>query len=182
MLKIPFTVSEKGIFNNFLAIEKWARLFEDTFISHNHDSLYMPLPPKFVFTAEGGLAVRMTNRTGSASVKGTVVTVSDDYDDSFVIQNNEYDAIGVVYENGIANGSLCLVVISGMADVLLKDGTSITRGDWAICADTDGRATDGGDPGAGLPAVDKHFKEIGHFTRSASAGTNVLCRAVLHFN
>lgn len=132
------------------------------------------------FTPEGGIAILLVNKTGVASVKGTVVSASTTTDYAFKIQTDEYDSIGVVYDAGIADGQLCRVVVSGIADVLLKDTTAATHGQWLAAADTDGRALAAAVPAP--PATDTHFKEIGHVLQSVNAGVGVLCRAVLHFN
>ena len=138
--------------------------------------------PKMKFTAEGGLAIKLTNKTGSASVKGSVVSCSTGTDNAFMLQANEYDSIGVIYENDVADASECWVVVAGIAEVLLKNSTASTRGDIAFAADTDGRfisTTPGGSPPV---ATDTHFKEIGHVLETKSSGTNVLCKCVIHFN
>lgn len=136
---------------------------------------------KIKFNLEGGLMIKLLNNTGSASVKGSLVSSSPSVDNSFVLQANEFDTIGVVYESGIANGALCWIVIQGIADVLFKDGDTVVRGYLALAADTDGRATDIDVPSSN-PVVAEHFKEIGHVLESKSAGTNVLAKVVLHFN
>ena len=137
------------------------------------------------FTAEGGVAYKMINKTGSASVKGSIVTVNSALADSVKLQVNEFDAIGVMYEDGIADGQYCWVVKNGKADVLLKDGTASTIGNWVISADTDGRA----DASQPTPTPNNttgehttHFKEIGHCLETKGAGTDVLARITLHFN
>jgi hypothetical protein len=137
---------------------------------------------KTKFTAEGGLAIKLTNKTGTTSVKGTVVSAATGTDNAFILQANEYDAIGVVYENGIADAAECWVVVAGIAQVLLKDSTAATRGYIALCADTDGRFIATAPSGSPPIATDTHFKEIGHVIESQNSGTNVLCKCVLHFN
>jgi len=146
-------------------------------------------PPKVVdasavkFTPEGGIAVQYVNGTGGASVKGTIVASSTATDGFAVQQANEFDSIGVVYENGVPNGSGMWVVISGQADVLLENGTAATRGNLAVASDVDGRADCSvANPGLGLPGTDTHFKEIGHCLQTVTAGTNKLARCTLHFN
>lgn len=141
--------------------------------------------PKIKFTAEGGLAVKLTNKTGSNSVKGSVVSISSSVDNAFTLQTNEFDSVGVVYDDGIADGQECWVVEGGRAQVLLKDGTASTRGNWVICADTDGRA----DATQPTPSPNnttgehtQHFKEIGHCMETKSSGTSVLAYCTLHFN
>ena len=128
-----------------------------------------------------GIAIRMINGTGAASVKGTVVSVSPSTDGEFVLQNNEYDSVGVVAESRMADGSECFVTIQGVAEVLWKDGEAATRGNVAISADTDGRAIGVAVPSSN-PVTAEHFKEIGHVIQSKDAGTNVLVRCILHFN
>ena len=141
-----------------------------------------PKSDRFWITPEGGYAIRLTNNTGAPSVKGTIVTASSAVDNAVVLQNNEFDAIGPIYEDGIPAGEEVYVVIAGRAQVLLQDSTACTRGNLFICSPTDGRALAIANPGSGLPAVETHFKEIGHCTESVTAGTNKLAWAVVHFN
>lgn len=138
---------------------------------------------KVAFTPEGGLAVKLTNKTGAASVRGTVLTMSDGYDNAFELQTAEFDGVAVCYETGVADGSEAWCVVSGIAEVLLKDGTAATHGSWTKCADTDGRAEVTTPPtGIGALAVSEHFKEIGHCIEDKASGTDVLAKIVLHFN
>jgi len=138
---------------------------------------------KVAFTPEGGLAVKLTNRTGAASVKGSVLTMSTAYDAAFALQTAEFDGVAVAYESGIADGAESWVVVSGIAEVLLKDGTAATHGAWTKCADTDGRAEATIPPsGIGALSTADHFKEIGHCIESKAAGTDVLAKVVLHWN
>lgn len=141
-----------------------------------------PQGERFMITPEGGYCIRMANRTGAASIKGTIVTASSAYDNAFALETNEFDAIGIVYEDGIPDGQDVWVVVCGRAQVMLKDGTASTRGQFFICADDDGRALAITNPGVGLPATETHFKEIGHCFESVTSGTNKLAWAVLHFN
>jgi hypothetical protein len=97
-----------------------------------------------------------------------------------MLQADEFDSIGVDYESGIADGQLCWITISGLADVMLKDGTGSTREHVVFAADTDGRAITGAVPAP--PNADSHFKEIGHCLQTAAPGASVLFRAVIHFN
>jgi hypothetical protein len=133
-------------------------------------------------TAEGGFAVMLTNKTGANSVKGTLVQASTGTDKAFIAASSgSYEPIGAVYLSGIADGSLCPVVVGGIVDVLLEDSTASTRGYWARTSTTTaGRAdiTNAGAPGLVL----SHFAEIGHCLESKSSGTNVLARICMHFN
>ena len=83
-------------------------------------------------TKEGGLAIRLLNKTGSASVKGTMVETSESVAESFMVSStDDPDTIGTVYESGIADGALCWVVFTGIAEVLLEDSSIATIGYWA---------------------------------------------------
>lgn len=140
---------------------------------------------KILHTDIGGLAIQLTNKTGAPSIKGSVVSASTLNDMSIVLQSTELDSIGVVLESGIADGGLCWVVIQGIAEVLLKDNTAATRGNWVIAADTDGRANatqPTPQPNNTLSEHTTHFKEIGHCVESIVAGENKLAKVVLHFN
>lgn len=130
-------------------------------------------------TREGGLALRLTNKTGVASVKGTIVEAHAGTDNAFrVCDANSVEPFGVVYENGIADGEECIVVIGGRVQVLLKDLTLSTRNNWVGVSDVAGRAIA---TGASPPAAPTHFKEIGHCIESKGADTDVLAFCILHF-
>lgn len=132
----------------------------------------------------GVFKVLLTNKTGAPSVRGSIVSCSTLHDLSFILQTNEFDAIGVVSENGIADGELCYVIVNGIADVLLENGTASVRGNWVHAATTDGRADASlSQPsGGGFENASEHFKEIGHCLESKIAGTNVLAKCIVHFN
>jgi hypothetical protein len=133
-------------------------------------------------TGECGLQIKMLNKTGGSSVKGTLVSASTATDNGFILQANEYDTIGVVDEAGVADGSEAWIWVQGRVQVLFKNTVAATRGNILLAADTDGRAIDAANPGGGLPGTDTHFKECGHVNESKIAGTNVLVLATIHFN
>ncbi len=136
-------------------------------------------------TELGGLAVKLTNKTGVASVKGTIVKADTTTDNAFdVIGADGVLSIGIVYENGVVDGSECWVVIYGIAEVLLKDSTASTHGNWVYVSDVAGRAdaTLAVPPGAGIPELDIHMGEIGHCLETNGGGTDVLVPVTLHFN
>ena len=136
-------------------------------------------------TSLGGITMQLTNKTGVASVKGTIVIASTIDDDSFILSGvSEDQAIGVVFESGVADGSLCWVVIAGVAEVLLEDTTASTHGNWVYASATAGRAnaTLANPPGGGIPELDQHMQEIGHCLQSIAGGTDVLCRIKVQFN
>lgn len=136
-------------------------------------------------TIDGGLAVRLKNGTGAATVKGTLVTASRSADLSVVAQTNMFDTFGVMYESGVAAGEWCWVVVSGLAQVLYKAGETATRGNVCVANAADGTASDLANFGGGLPAADEHFKEVGHVLETKvpkDAMTSVLAFVNLHFN
>lgn len=128
----------------------------------------------------GGYMVKLTNKTGATSVKGTVVYASSTTDSAFNV--NPIDGnmpFGVVFTSGVADGSECWVTVSGVAEVLLVNTVATTRGYVAISsAAVAGRI----DTSATAPSSTEHFREIGHTLESKTGGTNVLCKCVLHFN
>lgn len=134
-------------------------------------------------TPEGGYAVRLTNKTGAPSVKGTVVAASTTTANSFELTSaDDFDPIGIVYEDGIADGALCWVVIGGRAQVKLENSVGSTVGYWVRTSTTAGGradATNAAPPGLVL----QHFAEIGHCLETV-AGTagGALCYIILHFN
>lgn len=130
------------------------------------------------FTPEGGLALRMINKTGAASVKGEVVTPGTSFKGYIQAPANEDMPTGVVYDAGIADGSPCRVVIAGAGQVLMKNTIGTTVGDVLWCSDTAGRA----DAAATIPASTFHFRELGHALETVTGGTDKLVWTVLHFN
>jgi hypothetical protein len=140
---------------------------------------------KIMFTDEGGYAIRLTNKTGATSVKGTLVAGHTSEDDSVMVAPiDSKAAFGVMFEDGVADGELCWIVVSGIATVLLKDGTGTTAGNWVVVSDTAGRAnaTAVAPPGGGLIDAAYHFGEIGHSIQTVTAGTDKTARMVIHFN
>jgi hypothetical protein len=142
--------------------------------------------PKHMDTPDGGRAILIKNQSGSTSVKGRLVQASPTYDDAYTVSTADRpNVIGVEYESGVPDGILSWVVVSGIADVLLADGTAATRGYWAKQSDTvGGRAdiTNQFPPGGTITALDDHGSEIGHCIQSVTAGTTQTARCVLHFN
>jgi hypothetical protein len=121
-------------------------------------------------TAEGGFYIYLINKTGANSVKGTVVIASSTTDNGCEkIASNVPDAIGVIYNDGIPDGSPVQVVVSGIADVYFIGST--TRKHLArtfVTADAGfvaGQALSEAMPGSPF-TTDKHFCEIGHVLAS----------------
>lgn len=135
-------------------------------------------------TQEGGLAVKLLNKSGAASVRGYVVEANDNTNRAVSLtQVDMPDAIGVFYESGVADGELAWVVISGLAYVYFVG--SATRGQLARTFLTaDGSFVAGNALAENFPAApflsDKHFCEIGHVLESRTGAGLALC--ALHFN
>lgn len=133
-------------------------------------------------TGERGFLVKMVNKTGVATVKGSVICPSPTTDNSFALQYDMFDSIGVVAEAGVADASEAWVWVNGsICQVLFEDTKASTREYVAIAAATDGRAEAIPVPTVS-PAAAEHFKEIGHTMESVSAGTDILVLCHLHFN
>jgi hypothetical protein len=130
-------------------------------------------------TPEGGRTVALINKTGAASVKGTLVRASSTANSAFEVAPTSSDEpIGVVLDDGIPDGSYCRVVIAGRAQVLLEDGVAATRGYWIESSATvAGRVTMSIEP---VPAT--HWGEVGHCLEEQASGTDVLAWCILHFN
>lgn len=132
--------------------------------------------PKAKYTPEGGLAVWLLNKTGGASVKGTVVMADTTTDNACKTADADtVYPIGVIYDSGVADGKMVWVVVSGIAQALLKNSTATTRGYTGFVSDVAGRM----DTASGTPAT--HDREIGHCLESNAGGTDQLVNVVLHF-
>lgn len=136
-------------------------------------------------TPEGGIYVTLINKTGAASVKGTVVAAHATVDGAVKkIEVDVPDPIGVIYDDGVPDGFPVRVVISGIAEVLFIGNT--TRGHLArgfLTADgasyVAGQALSEAVPGSPF-SDDKHFYEIGHLLQSRTGAG--LAKCMLHFN
>lgn len=133
---------------------------------------------------EGGLLISLTNKSGANSIKGYLVKPSSTTDDAFTnCAVGDPDIIGIVYDNDIADGSSCRIVVSGIAEVYFLNAA--THGNFArMCASGDAGAANGKAISEAVPtspfATDKHFQEIGHIIQTT--GGAGLARCVLHFN
>lgn len=78
-------------------------------------------------TPEGGVAVKFKNNTGAVSKKGSLVSV-DATDEMGVALTalSGTDCIGVIYDDGIAEGNDVYVVVSGKADILVNDNVAVS--------------------------------------------------------
>lgn len=145
--------------------------------------LDIELDPKVKFTAEGGLAVKLMNKTGSPSIKGYCVTPGSADSSVVLVPIGEPDCIGVFYESGIVDGSEVWVVVSGIAEVYFWNAPTIGHlARTGLASDTgeiSGQALSEAIPTTPF-AVDKHFCEIGHVLETKIASG--LAKTVLHFN
>jgi len=82
-------------------------------------ALQQPEWERFKITPEGSYAIRLTNDTGAVSVKGSIVTASRTVDNAVVLQNNEFDAFGVILEDGIPKIQQLVHVVSYLFALLL---------------------------------------------------------------
>lgn len=136
------------------------------------------------FTPEGGLAVKVINDTGAASVKGMIVKASNTIDNAVsIIPIDNPDPIGIIYDDGIPNGEYIWIVIQGKVQVLYS--TAVTRGTFSRASQSlDAAPVAGQAINEALPApplsTNKHFQEIGHPIESR--GTPGLAMTILHFN
>ena len=134
-------------------------------------------------TEDGGIAVKLVNKTGAASIKGTIAHVDAGVDQGFdLISDDAPDQIGVVYDAGIADGNDCWLVQFGKAYIYFE--AAVTRGEFVrsqVAADggTVGYAVAEAAPGSPF-ATDKHFQEIGHVLESTGGAGLALC--LLHSN
>jgi hypothetical protein len=139
---------------------------------------------KIKLTETGGFAIRLTNKTGGASVKGNCVTADDTQNNAVkLVPINVPNCIGVFLDSDIADGTEAWVVVSGIADVYFWGST--TRGHLArtgLTADTGevaGQALSEAIPSSPF-ASDKHFCEIGHVLETRTGAGLAKCN--LHFN
>jgi hypothetical protein len=142
---------------------------------------------KVGITSDGGLAISLTNKTGTTTTQGYLVHPSSSTDEAFdYVPDDEADIMGVVFgdDNGaqVADGVACWVVVTGVAKVYTI--AAATREDFVRAQVT----ADGGAVGAAVAeampgppfATDKHFQEVGHVIETT--GGAGLARCVLHFN
>jgi len=146
--------------------------------------LYNSFSPRVKNTPIGGLAVKLVNRSGAASIKGHLVDISPSYDESVRLCPVEVpDCIGVFLDSGIPDGEEAWVVISGVAEVYFFASTirgHFARIGWGSdTGEVAGQAIAEAIPSPPL-STDKHFGEIGHvLTTRTGPG---LAKVVLHFN
>jgi len=127
-------------------------------------------------TPEGGYAVKLTNKTGSPSVKGQIVSHKGTDANAFGLTAvNATHCLGVVYEGGVADAAECWVVVSGIAQVRMKNAATMGH----ICRIP--LTADVGEAGYAMDAVQSDTAsvyKIGDVLETAEA--EVLCKVLLH--
>jgi len=146
------------------------------------DFLVSAMKSTVKFTEDGGIAVKLTNKTGANSVIGTAVQAGTAVDNSFELPGTDaYDITGFVYEDGIADGSECWIVVAAVAEMLVEDSTAVSRGDLLMAGDTtSGRIM----PASAIPppTTAEHFREVGHALTGCTAGTDNTVMGIIHWN
>jgi hypothetical protein len=139
---------------------------------------------KMGFTADGGLYVWFSNKTGAPSVLGMLVTPGSETGSVVAVTGGIPNSVGAIADSGVADGGHVRVVIAGVARVLFADGQAPTVGYWCGSSGTvdgraEARATVPDNSGAG---IDIHNREIGHILETKASGTDVTAKVLLHFN
>ena len=128
-------------------------------------------------TPEGGYAVKLTNMTGAPSIMGQIVGIKTGTNNAF--DHTAVDAtynLGVVYEAGVEDAAECWVVVSGIAQVLMKNAA--VRGQMCrIPLNNDVGGAAGYAMAAEQPGTASVYK-IGDVLETAEA--EVLCKVLLH--
>ncbi len=77
----------------------------------------------------GGIAIRLTNETGFATVAGQLVKADTATNEGAILAGiGDTECIGVFLDSGITDGSLAWVVVGGIAYVAFDDNRSC--GSW----------------------------------------------------
>lgn len=130
---------------------------------------------KVMFTPLGGMAIKLSNLTGSTLSKGMLVKVSPDADNAVVLASGT-EAMGVVYDS-ISNNTDGWIVISGIAEILPYTDDTPARGDIVrIHASQNGYGDFSTTSSVDIPT---HSREIGYCVKSATIGQ--LAKVVLQF-
>lgn len=135
---------------------------------------------KYRLTNEGGFAIRAVNNTGHTSIKGELLRAATGYNLSVTTTSpDDQVPLGVTYESGVPQASYMWVVVSGLAQVLLKDSSASGAGGWAETSDANGRAEV--NVSVEPNPASRHDEEIGHCIENVAGGTDKLAYVILHF-
>jgi len=137
----------------------------------------------FWATPEGGLARQVINKTGAASVKGNIVRPHNTVANGVKLTaQNIPDVIGVIYNDGVPDGSLVWMVFTGAAEVyFITDVVMDNLARGFLTADAGfaaGQAMSEAFPTSPF-SDDKHFYEIGHTIESRTGAG--LAKTNIHF-
>ncbi len=125
---------------------------------------------------DGQFCVKLTNKTGGNTVKGQIVEASATTARAFeTAGGSSQEAIGIILEAGVPDGSEAWIVVAGTVEVLMDAGGSILK-DRLVTSATAGSA-EGWNVGG---AVAKHMQEIGHVL-AIQVGAGLVWSDV-HFN
>lgn len=132
--------------------------------------------PKIYIDNEGAVCLKLFNRTGGATVAGTIVKADTGNGDSVIVSAiDDPMPIGFLRDTGVADGSETWVQIAGRV-LVLGDSGGVLPGQWCGTGPTAGSV----DGDTTIPAATQHFQEIGHsLSTIGSGGTG---RIVTHFN
>ena len=140
------------------------------------------IPGTIANTSEGGLVILVHKLPVSITRRGLVCRASTNIPLSWEIsQASERSMLGVIYEDD-ENPDLTWVVISGIAQVLLQDGTAAAPGNWVKTSDSQpGRAnaTTVTPPDGTMPKISERLRELGYCLESKTAGIDVLCSCLV---
>lgn len=178
----PFCINEKVHIRYFALLNSFLEKFYQYVVLDSEEGL-LKIFDAFAITADGGFAVKMTNKTGSPSIKGTVLKYSTTVTSAVVLCSpDELESIGIMYSNGVADGGYVWVVKGGDALVKLENNVGTTAGNWLrTSTSAAGRADGTTESAPGL--ILTHFYEIGHVGETHAGDPNgALVRCTVHFN
>ena len=79
---------------------------------------------------EGGIGYYIINKTGAPSIKGYIVEAGSAVDNSIEYSSGgDPDPIGIVYDDGVTDGGMIRIIVSGRAHVYYA--TAVTRATFA---------------------------------------------------
>lgn len=137
---------------------------------------------KVKITPIGGIAIKLTNKTGGNTIAGQLARSDTATDDGVILTGiTDTECIGIFLDSGIGNNTETWIVVAGIADVIFDDNVTAVHGNWVGTGAEAGYARTQASPAA----APQHFDEIGHCIESVTAGgggTHILARCVLHFN
>jgi hypothetical protein len=131
---------------------------------------------KSMMTPEGGFAVKLINKSGNTVKKGSVVSISTTDAGAFILPSLNTKPVGIVYED-ILNNNEGYIVVSGIAQVLIKNNLSVISGDLLILNDINGRTAKKSDNNS---ASGRDNFEIGTCIESKTQGTDVLVKIIIN--